>query len=427
MPPKKKPIRLILRISTTGQRHTIPPDLITLQSTLSHIVSLIDLPISSNASLVCLRKVSMCDAWETTTLTDMLDGDDASAGVLMTLDLGSNSNATGGGNTGKMAIEKAAVSLNIKAEPMDISTQNVQSIIPGAPSQQKPTPHSTWQAVLSSNFDTASKSCMLTLLKIIDNILSRPDPKVRSIRYANTNFQNKVASCNGAVNFMYCLGFVANYPAFGNSEPESLELKHEDREILLNGRDVLMHSALKDFGMEKEELPKLPIMTVAVKATQTAIAGSARSSNSTQGFNIYKGHSINVTAQQMNAPDPYANKSLSTTERTLQTLTDKKKRMESKFQNVMDRCLVAYLPGDGPTTSASNMTSSGEGKGDSSLVAARMKRMEEERKKREEGGFTTKAMRDLERMKKAKVGRYRSILFFISLFCTFSSNILALH
>jgi hypothetical protein len=47
--------------------------------------------------------------------------------------------------------------------------------------------------------------------------------------------------------------------------------------------------------------------------------------------------------------------------------------------------------------------SSGEGKSDSSLVAARMKRMEEERRKREEGGFTTKAMRDLEKMKKAKV------------------------
>eukprot|EP00804_Cyclotella_cryptica_P013564 CCRYP_012914-RA/>CCRYP_012914-RA protein AED:0.01 eAED:0.01 QI:1246/1/1/1/1/1/2/73/253 len=77
----------------------------------------------------------------------------------------------------------------------------------------------------------------------------------------------------------------------------------------------------------------------------------------------------------------------------------------------MDRCLVAYLPGRGPSGIAAGVTAetSVESKGDSSLVAARMKRMEEERKKREEGGFTTKAMRDLERMKKAKVYSHAQI------------------
>eukprot|EP00560_Eucampia_antarctica_P000395 CAMPEP_0197842500 /NCGR_PEP_ID=MMETSP1437-20131217/46774_1 /TAXON_ID=49252 ORGANISM="Eucampia antarctica, Strain CCMP1452" /NCGR_SAMPLE_ID=MMETSP1437 /ASSEMBLY_ACC=CAM_ASM_001096 /LENGTH=275 /DNA_ID=CAMNT_0043452383 /DNA_START=293 /DNA_END=1117 /DNA_ORIENTATION=- len=48
-------------------------------------------------------------------------------------------------------------------------------------------------------------------------------------------------------------------------------------------------------------------------------------------------------------------------------------------------------------TSSSNTTS------DASLIAIQMKQREEDRRKREDGGFTTKAMRDLERMKKMKV------------------------
>ena len=77
-----------------------------------------------------------------------------------------------------------------------------------------------------------------------------------------------------------------------------------------------------------------------------------------------------------------------------------------------DRGLVAYRAGSGPApkeTRGIAASSSGGGKTDSSLVAARMKRMEEERKKREEGGFTTKAMRDLEKMKKAKVYSHAQI------------------
>ena len=104
----------------------------------------------------------------------------------------------------------------------------------------------------------------------------------------------------------------------------------------------------------------------------------------------------------MGAPDPYADVGVSTTERQLQNLRSKKERLERDMQDIeSDRGLVAYLPGSGPAPIASTATSSGSGgKSDSSLVAARMKRMEEERKKREEGGFTTKAMRDLEKMKK---------------------------
>jgi hypothetical protein len=412
-PKKKGPIRIVIRISSTGARLTVPPDGITLSSTLSDIVSNVELPqLSPNATLVCLRKVSMCDEWGTTTLREMLAGDDGSAGVLLTLDIGSGA-SNNSGAASKSIIEKAAATLNTKPEPMNISdvdqptTQDVQQNIT---QQNQLSSQQAWSAVLTSNFDTTSKACLMTLLKIIDNILSRDDPKVRSIRFGNPNFQQKVVSCKGALEFMYSLGFEGKFAAFGStSDPESLELTNESRDVLLRGREVLILSAKKDFEMEDDDLPKIPVAPI-ISATSagpaTGMSSASSASDRSQGFDIYKGHSINITAQQMGAPDPYANKSLSTTERQLQNLEAKKKNMEKKLQDgvEMDRFLAAYLPGQGPSgMSASGSAAAVESKGDSSLVAARMKRMEEERKKREEGGFTTKAMRDLERMKRAKV------------------------
>lgn len=396
-PRKKGPIRVIIRISSSGQRLTVPPDGLTLNSTLADVVSRVSLPsVSSNATMVCLRQVAPYNEWSGTTLKSMLDGDDGCAGILLTFDV----------TASKSAIDKTAASLNIKPEPMDISEDTTQQNAVQRHPSNAMSPAEAWSIVLSSNFDTASKSCLLTLLKIIDNILSRSDPKVRCIRYGNPNFQSKVASCRGALEFLYSLGFVPTYAVFGNmSEPESLELKNESRQVLLRGREVLILSAKKDFGIEDDDLPKLPMApVVSTSAALTApTAAAAANSSRTQEFNIYKGHSTNIAAQQAGAPDPYADKSLSTTERTLQNLEAKKRNMEKQLQSSveMDRCLNAYLPGDGPITGSSAVAQ--ESRGDSSLLAARMKRMEEERRKREEGGFTTKAMRDLEKMKKAKV------------------------
>lgn len=125
---------------------------------------------------------------------------------------------------------------------------------------------------------------------------------------------------------------------------------------------------------------------------------------------MYKTHSYNIQSAAVGAPDPYddAASSVSATERKLQHLQSKKDKMELEMHSKIetDRGLVAYRAGNGPSVVEATsvaLAGSGGGKSDSSLVAARMKRMADERKKREEGGFTTQAMRDLERMKKAKV------------------------
>jgi hypothetical protein len=215
----------------------------------------------------------------------------------------------------------------------------------------------------------------------------------------------------GGYEFLYSVGFIPRYPTFASSSvsPEMLELisKNESRETLLRGRDILTQSAVSDLGMSEEELPappntKSPPMEVhkPISSSTTTISG---------GFDIYKGHSYNIQSAAVGAPDPYGDKGMSTTERQLQNLQSKKEKLEREMQTIGDRGLVAYNAGEIPQIASSMGGDGGEGKSDGSLLAARMKRMEDERKKREEGGFTTKAMRDLESMKKAKVYSHAQI------------------
>jgi tether containing UBX domain for GLUT4 len=265
-------------------------------------------------------------------------------------------------------------------------------------------------------------------MKIIDNLLSRPnDPKVRSIRCANAAFEKKVGCCSGSYDFLYSIGFSPTYPyilggmSAGNARPETLELTNESRETLLRGRKALIQSAVRDLGMEEDDLPPLPksleSLPTSTLAAPPAPAPASRhnSRGPTSGFNVYKTHSHNIQSAAVGAPDPYSDaaSTMSTTERQLQQLQSKKDKMEREMHSKIetDRGLVAFRAGSGPTSMGASTTaaSSGGGKSDSSLVAARMKRMEEERKKREEGGFTTKAMRDLQRMKKAKVYSHAQI------------------
>lgn len=392
--------------------------------------------------------------WESTTLKGMLDGDDGSAGVILTLDLG----AGGGGRAAPAAannssnpvnnvVASAATSLNIKPVVMSAAAAGVTTAVHHPPAAaaaassepepmdivhdtpatatdtaiNKMLPEQAWNHILQSNFDATTKDCLNTLLKVIDNLLSRPnEPKVRSIRCANAAFENKVGRCKGGFDFLYSIGFIpTNHGILGGMQsagatPEILELtpENESRDTLLRGRNVLIQSAVRDLRMEEDDLPPVPKTPDSLPASTLKAPPESQSRFNSRGptseFNVYKAHSHNIQSAAVGAPDPYSGAgTISTTERQLQNLQSKKDKMEREMQAIeADRGLVAYRAGSGPVpmeTSSVAAASGGGGKTDGSLLADRMKRMEEERKKREEGGFTTKAMRDLERMKKAKV------------------------
>jgi hypothetical protein len=53
--------------------------------------------------------------------------------------------------------------------------------------------------LLNNNFDVDSKETIVTLLKIIDNVISKPgDPKVRTLKLSNAVMQKKIVSRQGA-------------------------------------------------------------------------------------------------------------------------------------------------------------------------------------------------------------------------------------
>lgn len=473
------PIRVVIRLAWSGARLTVPttdgnndplPPIRASSTTLLDLILRLEsaLPPSlfqdeavapTAATLVCLRKVVPQSQWEYTTLQQILDGDNGSAGVVLTLDLGVSASSSDGirssttpcnsgsaiatvtANPITKAISSAVSSLNIKpaaapivdltatdTDPRPMETANCENYAPQPHSIiiEKLSPEQAWNKILQSNFDSTSKDCLSALLKIIDNLLSRPnEPKVRSIRCANAAFEKKVGSISGGYEFLYSIGFVPKYPATSWHQqqqlPEILELttENEETETLLRGRHALIQSAVKDFDMDEGNFPPVPKVApplVPPAASSSIAAAAAQGSNSretgsTAEFNVYKAHSYNIQSAAMGAPDPYsdaAGAAMSITERQLQDLKAKKDKLERDIQSniEMDRGLVACREGSSPilleAAPASGATS-GVGKSDSSLIAARMKRMEEERRKREEGGFTTKAMRDLEKIKKAKV------------------------
>lgn len=447
---KASPIRVVIRCVWSNERLSVPTDArlppIQLSTKLQDLVARLESKLppqlfqsdSKSAALVCLRRVVNQPDWATTSLKELLGGDDGSSGVILSLEL--SSSAASSSSIGN-AISSAASSLSIKPviqksdgvgppsiprahrpdassqspEPMDIDTSSNETL-------ERRTPNEAWSIVLQSNFDSSTKDCLVTLLRIIDNLLSKPnEPKVRSIRCANIAFDKKVGQCKGGYEFLYSIGFLPRYAALGGSGniPEMLELKaeNESREILLRGRQTLVQSAVRDLQLSSDDLPKFPKTNTPAStlAQPPASIRPSKSRGSTAGFNVYKTHSHNMQSAAMGAPDPYsdASSTLSSTERQLQQLQTKKDRLEREMQASIeaDRGLVAYLPGQGPAVAGPSTSSSGSaaGKSDSALVAARMKRMQDERKKQEEGGFTTKAMRDLEKLKKGRAYSHAQI------------------
>ena len=249
--------------------------------------------------------------------------------------------------------------------------------------------------ILQSNFDQASQICIVTLIKVIDNVIQKPnDPKVRSIRLANPVVSEKIVS-RGGVDYLLACGFVrrstpAPLLSKSNQDEECLVMENESTSLLEKARRFLMTTAIHELHMNADDLPKYkPPPPVSVSS-----AGSAAPVR----FNPYQGHRHNTTGQPQ-PPESY----VSPTETKLLQLKAKQSRLEAQLQGnaLQDRALVALRPHQ--QASSSDVSTENPPTSDGSLLAQRMQRLEKERVLREEGGFTTKAMRELEKLKQAKV------------------------
>lgn len=303
--------------------------------------------------------------------------------------------------------------------------------------------------VLSGNFDADSVMCLLTLMKVLDNVLQKPDDeRVRSVRLANPTFQTKVVTKKGHFVLLAC-GFVSKRtqrPGAGGTgigiggddndtgdECLVLDPVHEDTAWIVEARSFLADVAVRQLGCDPNTLP------VFVAPRARAVAAS----NSAATFDVYRGQRFDGQSASVGTdlgPPPGWK---SDTERKLEQLERKKEALQRRIQGTdgpsssssssdptaaaaaMDRQWVAFLPGrpataDGvvrsvaamaaaallPSSSTSQSgggTGTTTGGGDGKLLAAHFQQQQQRRLAEADRGFTTKAMRDLERLQKSKV------------------------
>lgn len=177
-----------------------------------------------------------------------------------------------------------------------------------------------------------------------------------------------------------------------------LDPQNEFLHTILEAQDALL-TATAELGVSTAELPR-------VKPPSIPVTESVRPVK----FDIYRGQMFNIAAAAAGADPttiaPDGDVYVSKIDRELKSLIAKTKKLESEMTSKeLDRGIVAYLPVY--TVNEDNLMVALEqgpsGKGDGALLSSRAKRIFEESQKRESGGFTTKAMRDLDKVKQTKI------------------------
>jgi hypothetical protein len=271
-------------------------------------------------------------------------------------------------------------------------------------------------ALMQSNFDADSQAFLTTLLRIADNLLSRPyDAKVRQLRCENPSVKNKLLGRRGGLEVLLACGFeeeAAPPPLLSRAsdavgEP-LLVYRHEDTSFLRTARRLMVSRLVQELKVPADQIPPEPPRVVIPPPSDGPTAATAATS-----FNVYAGHRYDAASAALGvqvAPDAGH---VGKTEAALRSLTQKQEQLERQLQReVADREWRATRPGEAAAPSAAAADSAedrpspaGAGKSDSGLLAARMQRQQQDRQRRD-AGFTTRAMREVERLKKARVNSH---------------------
>lgn len=281
--------------------------------------------------------------------------------------------------------------------------------------QTTPSVEQAIRVILEKNFDADSKVCFLTLLKILDNILQKPgNEKVRALRTGNATIKSKILDNHGHHLLMAC-GFV-HEPAdikWQTEERLVLPTKTENTELLVKARHTLARIGVLELGLQSTDIPKYkpPPAPVAMAAS------SSSNNNSSGGFDVYSGSRFDgqsaALGTDLSAPKNWKSK----TEQELQALKQREQKLQRQLQQpkglkvssaaapTIDRQWTVFLPGQNPppTAESSSIGGTTSSKGDASLLASHFKQQHAKRVAADNRGFTTKAMRDLEKLKKTKV------------------------
>lgn len=411
-------LKILVKCGWSGARIPVPST-ITIESTLAHVISsiasslppAITKPLGSwdepQPCIVYLRTNVLKRDWEVTRVSDFCDD---GGSILLTLNLPTENQQSDLNSRSGMADPVPAAR---SAEPMDID----DAVAMDNAEKNSMTPKEAMRYILRSNFDADSQECLQTILKIVDNLLSKNEAKFRSLRINNKAFEKKILSKKGGLELLFSLGFeydVVNNVGFDfdNSKniqkiPDSIILRpeNEDRDVLMDARGEI--SEILMTTLKAEAVPSLPnIQPLPDRDLNMRL--------NVNTFDPFKSQSFNTQAAAVGAPNPSSvapDGGKSSTERKLEILQQKQKRLEESVQKLTDREISAFLPGEiGPIVSLDNPGDSVlDEKGDAALLASAAKKKMEERKKQDEGGFTTKSMREIEKMKKARVYSYAQL------------------
>ena len=256
--------------------------------------------------------------------------------------------------------------------------------------------------ILNANFDADSQVCLLTLIKLLDNVLQKPDnPKVRQIRKANPAFQQKVVN-KGGVGVLLACGFIVQEqaPNIGQPPEEFLIFPQDNNSVksivkIDQARQMLAQVAIHQLKCPPDELPKhqAPKLSASGKAVNTT----------TNPFNPYQGHRFDGQSASVGThlgPPPGWK---SATDVKLQNLQKQQAKLKQKLQKpVVDRQWSASSPTEQLRVQVPSEELGGRNE-DSKLLASHIQKQNLERQAAENRSFTTKAMRDLEQLQKQKL------------------------
>ena len=245
-----------------------------------------------------------------------------------------------------------AIAASSGPEPMDL----VDLSNDDPPTAPCSSPAEALDLLLKSNFDSDSRACVLTLLKLLDNVLSKPgDDKVRAIRLSNPAFERRVGCRRGGMEFLLSVGFRArpNLSPLLSGPPgvsvivpppgaEFIDLaeEREDHSLLLEARRILVTGAVNVLGMGAGDLPRL---SLPPPLASEASHNSGRPSSDRRGgeFNPYRTQSYNTQAAAAagsgadpSSVTPGSDGYVSKTERRLSDLKERQARLEKKMQTL---------------------------------------------------------------------------------------------
>lgn len=268
--------------------------------------------------------------------------------------------------------------------------------------------------IAEHNFDADTKQCLLTLMRILDNVLQKPgNGKVRSIRLANAAFSSKVGSKKGGIEFLEACGFQKQTEpqlssGFRGLGEEAAATKGDDHLVLLPQREATKHlvlarrllstRAVQDLGLKPEELPVYRDPPPPINLDPPV--SHSKSATTADSFNPYVGHRHDglsaAVGESLGPPSNY----VSSTETELQRLKQQRDKLTAKQPSTLDPSWKAFRPNEAVVLESSK-SSTAKQLSDSALVSARLQRQQAAAQQRQQ--FTTKAMRDLAAIKNSKV------------------------